>query len=142
MYVQDGRDTLIGQLEGQLAATMAQLAEARAALETLGAAVQAEMGGASSSRGLAVAAGVSSLQEQLAAAMERAERAEHDLLTRTEELKGALAHEAGFVSELTEQSRRLTELQSQVTQTEAELPRDVEELRALLAVERRDLERQ
>ncbi|MQM19864.1 hypothetical protein Taro_052877, partial [Colocasia esculenta] len=31
----DGRDTLIGQLEGQLAATTVQLAEARAALETL-----------------------------------------------------------------------------------------------------------
>ncbi|MQM00651.1 hypothetical protein Taro_033396, partial [Colocasia esculenta] len=108
----DGRDTLIGQLEGQLA-------EARVALETLRAAqvaaVQADAGGASSSRGPAV---------------------------ETEELKGALAREAGFVAELTEQSRRLIELQSQVTHPETELPRDVAELRALLALERRDLERQ
>ncbi|MQL80273.1 hypothetical protein Taro_012722 [Colocasia esculenta] len=60
----DGRDTFIGQLEGQLAATTAQLAEARAALEILraaqGAGVQAEVVGASSSRGPAVAAEVSS----------------------------------------------------------------------------------
>ncbi|MQM22360.1 hypothetical protein Taro_055413 [Colocasia esculenta] len=76
----DGRDMLIGQLEGQLAATTAQLAEARAALET--AAVQAEMGGASSSRCPAVAAEVSSLQEQLAAAVARAERVERDLAIR------------------------------------------------------------
>ncbi|MQL71713.1 hypothetical protein Taro_004046 [Colocasia esculenta] len=133
----DGRDTLIGQLEGQLA-------EARVALETLRAAqiaaVRADAGGASSSRGPSVE--VSSFQGRLTAAVEHAERAERDLLTRTEELKGALAREAGFVSELTEQSRRLTELQSQVTQPEVELPRDVAELRALLAVERRDLERQ
>ncbi|MQM20248.1 hypothetical protein Taro_053266 [Colocasia esculenta] len=133
----DGRDTLIGQLEGQLA-------EARVALETLRAAqvaaVQADKGGASSSRGPAVE--VSSFQEQLTAAVERAERAECDLLTRTEELEGALARGAGFVAELTEQSRRLTELQSQVTQPKTELPRDVAELRALLALEHRDLERQ
>ncbi|MQM21360.1 hypothetical protein Taro_054400 [Colocasia esculenta] len=133
----DGRDTLIGQLEGQLA-------EARVALETLRAtqvaAVQADAGGASSSRGPSVE--VSSFQGRLTAAVERAERAERDLLTWTEELKGALAREARFVVELTEQSRRLTELQSQVTQPEAELPRDVAELRALLALERRDLERQ
>ncbi|MQM14530.1 hypothetical protein Taro_047462 [Colocasia esculenta] len=133
----DGRDTLIGQLEGQLA-------EARVTLETLRAAqvaaVQADAGGASSSRGPSVE--VSSFQGRLTAAVERAERAERDLLTRTEELKGALAREAGFVTELTEQSRRLTELQSQVTQPEAELPCDVAELRALLALERRDLERQ
>ncbi|MQL94223.1 hypothetical protein Taro_026876 [Colocasia esculenta] len=131
----DGRDTLIGQLEGQLA-------EARVALETLRAAqvvaIQADAGGASSSRGPAVE--VSSFQEQLTAAVERAERAERDLLTRTEELDGAIAREAGFVAELTEQSRRLTELQSQVTQPEMEPPRDVAELRALLALERWDLE--
>ncbi|MQM00087.1 hypothetical protein Taro_032818 [Colocasia esculenta] len=133
----DGRDTLIGQLEGQLVATTAQLAEARAALKTLrtaqGAAVQAEAGGASSSRGPAVAAEVSSLQEQLAAAVARAERAERDLAIRSEELESALARETLTVAELTEQ-------RSQPTPTE--LPRDVAELRALLALERRDLERQ
>ncbi|MQM03555.1 hypothetical protein Taro_036338 [Colocasia esculenta] len=108
----DGSDTLIGQLEGQLAATTAQLAEARAALETLraaqGAAVQAETGGASSSRGPAVAA-------------------------ESEELESALARGTLTVAELTEQG-------SQPTPTE--LPRDVAELRALLALERSDLERQ
>ncbi|MQM21925.1 hypothetical protein Taro_054973 [Colocasia esculenta] len=133
----DGRDTLIGQLEGQLAATTAQLAEARAALETLrtaqGAAVQTETEGASSSRGLAVAAEVSSLQEQLAAAVARAERAERDLAIRSEELESALARETLTVAKLTEQG-------SQPMPTE--LPRDVAELRALLALERRDLERQ
>ncbi|MQL89059.1 hypothetical protein Taro_021620 [Colocasia esculenta] len=64
----DGRDTLIGQLEGQLA-------EACVALETLRAAqvaaVQADAGGASSSRGPSVE--VSSFQGQLTAAVERAE---------------------------------------------------------------------
>ncbi|MQM18669.1 hypothetical protein Taro_051663 [Colocasia esculenta] len=133
----DGRDTLIGQLEGQLAATTAQLAEARAALETLrtaqGTAVQTEMGGASSSRGLAVAAEVSSLQEQLAAAVARAERAERDLAIRSEELESALARETLTIAKLTKQG-------SQPMPTE--LPRDVAELRALLALERRDLERQ
>ncbi|MQM20286.1 hypothetical protein Taro_053305 [Colocasia esculenta] len=124
----DGRDTLIGQLEGQLAATMAQQAEARAALDTL-----AEAGGASSSRGPAVAAEVSSLQEQLAAAVARAERAERDLAIWSEELKSALARETLTVAELTEQGSQLTP---------TELPRDVAELRALLALERRDLERQ
>ncbi|MQL90081.1 hypothetical protein Taro_022661 [Colocasia esculenta] len=125
------------RLEGQLAATTAQLAEARAALETLRAAqgttVQAETGGASSSRGPAVAAEVSSLQEQLAAAVARAERAERDLAIRSEELESALARETLTIAELTEQ-------RSQPTPTE--LPRDVAELRALLALERRDLERQ
>ncbi|MQM21330.1 hypothetical protein Taro_054369 [Colocasia esculenta] len=133
----DGRDTLIGQLEGQLAATTVQLAEVRAALETLrtaqGAAVQAEAGGASSSRGPAVAAEVSSLQEQLAAAVARAERAERDLAIRSEELESALARETLAVAELTEQG-------SQPAPTE--LPRDVAELRALLALEQCDLERQ
>ncbi|MQL70874.1 hypothetical protein Taro_003211 [Colocasia esculenta] len=108
----DARDTLICQLEGQLAATTAQLAKARVALETLrtaqGAAVQAEVGGASSSRGPAVAA-------------------------ESEELESALARETLTVAELTEQG-------SQPAPTE--LPRDVAELRALLALERRDLERQ
>ncbi|MQL79776.1 hypothetical protein Taro_012219 [Colocasia esculenta] len=133
----DGRDTLIGQLEGQLAATTAQLAEARAALETLrtaqGAAVQAEAGGASSRRGLAKAADVSSLQEQLAAAVARAEQAERDLAIRSEELESALASRTLTVVELTEQG-------SQPTLTE--LPRYMAELRALLAQERRDLEHQ
>ncbi|MQM00592.1 hypothetical protein Taro_033319 [Colocasia esculenta] len=128
--VADGRDTLIGQLEGQLAATTVQLAEARAALETLrtaqGAAVQAEAGGASSSRGPAVVAEVSSLQEQLAAAVARAEWAERDLAIRSEELESALARETLAVVELTEQG-------SQPAPTE--LPRDVAELRALLALE-------
>ncbi|MQL74715.1 hypothetical protein Taro_007080 [Colocasia esculenta] len=133
----DGRDMLIGRLEGQLAATTVQLAEARAALETLraaqGAVVQAEAVGASSSRGPAVAAEVSSLQEQLATAVARAERAERDLAIRSEELESALALETLTVAELTEQ-------RSQPAPTE--LPRDVAELRALLALERCDLERQ
>ncbi|MQL93973.1 hypothetical protein Taro_026617, partial [Colocasia esculenta] len=105
--VQDGRDMLIGQLEGQLAATTVQLAEARAALETLraaqGVSVQAEAVGASSSRGPAVAAEVSSLQEQLATEAVRAERAERDLAIRSEELESALACETLTVAELTEQ---------------------------------------
>ncbi|MQL93879.1 hypothetical protein Taro_026527 [Colocasia esculenta] len=101
----DGCDTLIGQLERQLAATTVQLAEARTALEILrtaqGAAVQAEVGGASSSRGSAVAAEMSSLQEQLAAAVAHAERAERDLAIRSEELESALARETLTVAELT-----------------------------------------
>ncbi|MQL81679.1 hypothetical protein Taro_014140 [Colocasia esculenta] len=83
--------------------------------------------------GPAVAAEVSSLQEQLAAAAARAERAERDLAIRSEELESALARETLTVAELTEQ-------RSQSVPTE--LPRDVAELRALLALERRDLERQ
>ncbi|MQL97211.1 hypothetical protein Taro_029898 [Colocasia esculenta] len=118
----DGRDTLIGQLEGQLAATTVQLAKARAAVETLrtaqGVAVQAEAGGASSSRGPAVAAEVSSLQEQLAAVVAHAERAERDLAIRSEELESALARETLAVAKLTEQG-------SQPAPTE--LPRDVAE---------------
>ncbi|MQM13637.1 hypothetical protein Taro_046562 [Colocasia esculenta] len=133
----DGRDTLIGQLEGQLAATTVHLAEARATLETLraaqDAAVWAETGGASSSRGPTVAAKVSSLQEQLAAAVARAERAERDLAIRSEELESALARETLTVAELTKQ-------RSQSAPTE--LPRDVAELRALLALEQHDLKRQ
>ncbi|MQL99836.1 hypothetical protein Taro_032565, partial [Colocasia esculenta] len=93
----DGRDTPIGQLQGQLASTEVQLVEARTALETL---------------------------EQLSAAVARAERAERDLLTRTKELESALAREAGAVAELTEQSRQLTELRSQLTQHESDLLRD------------------
>ncbi|MQM11577.1 hypothetical protein Taro_044485 [Colocasia esculenta] len=99
----DGHDTLIGQLEGQLAATTAQLGEARAALEILrtaqGAAVQAKAGGASSSRGSTVVVEVSSLQEQLAAAVARVERAERDLAIRSEELESALARETLAVAE-------------------------------------------
>ncbi|MQL73073.1 hypothetical protein Taro_005406 [Colocasia esculenta] len=98
-----------------------------------GSAVQAEAGGASSSRGPAVAAEVSSLQEQQATAAARAERIERDLAIRSEELESALACETLTVTELTEQ-------RSQSAPTE--LPRDVAELRALLALERRDLERQ
>ncbi|MQL91951.1 hypothetical protein Taro_024562 [Colocasia esculenta] len=67
-----------------------------------GAAVRAETGGASSSRGPIVAAEVSSLQEQLAAAVARAERAERDLAIRSEELERALARETLTVAELTE----------------------------------------
>ncbi|MQM21814.1 hypothetical protein Taro_054859 [Colocasia esculenta] len=104
----DGRDTLIGQLQGQLASTEVQLAKARAALETLRTAQttaeHTDAGGASSSRSV-LAAEVASLQEQLVAAVRRAELAEQDLLTRTEELESALAREIGTVAELTEQSR-------------------------------------
>ncbi|MQL82024.1 hypothetical protein Taro_014477 [Colocasia esculenta] len=122
---------------GQLATTTVQLAEARTALEILrtaqGAAVQAEAGGASSSGGPTVAAEVSSLQEQLVAAVARAERAERDLAIRSEELESALARETLTVAELT----------GRVSQpTPTELPRDVAELRTLLALEQRDLERQ
>ncbi|MQL99512.1 hypothetical protein Taro_032237, partial [Colocasia esculenta] len=141
----DGRDTLISQLQGQLASTEVQLAEAHAALETLRTAqVTAErtdVGGASSSRSVP-AAEVASLQEQLAAAVTRAECAKRDLLTRTEELESALARETGIVAELTEQSRQLTELRSQLTQRESDLPRDVAELQAMLTLEHCDLERQ
>ncbi|MQL68119.1 hypothetical protein Taro_000433 [Colocasia esculenta] len=117
------RPERVSRLEGQLAATTVQLAEARSALETV-----AEAGGASSSRGPAVAAEVSSLQEQLTAAAARAERVERDLAIRYEELESALAGETLTVTELTEQ-------RSQPEPTE--LPRDVAELRALLAVEAR-----
>ncbi|MQL91523.1 hypothetical protein Taro_024123 [Colocasia esculenta] len=96
-----------------------------------GAAVQAETGGASSSRGPTVAAEVSSLQEQLAAAVARAERVERDLAIWSEELESALARETLTVVELTEQRYQ---------PTPTELPHDMAELRALLALERRDLE--
>ncbi|MQL75166.1 hypothetical protein Taro_007508 [Colocasia esculenta] len=118
----DGRDTLIGQLEGQLAATTAQLylcfftydcTDIVSLLVGLqrtaqGAAVHAEAGGASSSRGPTVAA-------------------------ESKDLESALARETLAVAELTEQG-------SQPAPTE--LPRDVAELRALLALEQRDLESQ
>ncbi|MQM02191.1 hypothetical protein Taro_034956 [Colocasia esculenta] len=134
----DGRNTLIDQLHGQLASTEVQLIEARAALETLRAAQltgeRADTGGASSSRG-APAPEVASLKQQLSAAVERAARAEHDLLAQSEELWDALARETGTAAEL-------TQLRSQLTQREPELPQEVAELQASLSLERRDLERQ
>ncbi|MQM08796.1 hypothetical protein Taro_041653 [Colocasia esculenta] len=105
--------------------------ERRAAQVTAG---RTDVGGASSSRSVP-AAEVASLQKQLAAAVGRAERAERDLLTRTEELESAVAPETGTVAEL-------TELQSQLTQRGSDLPRDVVELQAMLTLERHDLERQ
>ncbi|MQL83747.1 hypothetical protein Taro_016243 [Colocasia esculenta] len=123
---------------GQLASTEVQLIEARAALETLHAAQltggRGDTGGASSSRG-APAPEVASLQQQLSAAVECAERAERDLLARSEELRDALARETDTAAEL-------TQLRSQLTQRGPELPREVAELQALLLLERRDLERQ
>ncbi|MQL75292.1 hypothetical protein Taro_007639 [Colocasia esculenta] len=134
----DGRNTLIDQLQGQLASLEVQLIEARAALETLRAAQwtggRADTAGASSSRG-APAPEVASLQQQLSAAVERAECAERDLLARSEELRDALARETDTAAEL-------TQLQSQLTQRGSELAREVSELQALLSLERRDLERQ
>ncbi|MQL96196.1 hypothetical protein Taro_028873 [Colocasia esculenta] len=113
----------------QLASTEVQLIEARAALETLRAAQltgeRADTTGASSSKGAPV-------PEQLSAAVERAEC---DLLARSEELRDALARETDTAAEL-------TQLRSQLTQREPELPREVAELQALLSLERRDLERQ
>ncbi|MQL82003.1 hypothetical protein Taro_014468 [Colocasia esculenta] len=131
----DGRNTLIDQLQGQLASLEVQLIEARAALETLRATQltggRAGTAGASSSRG-APAPEVASLQQQLSAAVERAER---DLLSRSEELRDALSRETGTAAEL-------TQLRSQLTQQGSELPREVSELQVLLSLERRDLERQ
>ncbi|MQM11336.1 hypothetical protein Taro_044240 [Colocasia esculenta] len=130
----DGMDTLIDQLQGQLASTEVQLAEARAALEALRAAQvtaeRADIAGASSSRSVPVEE-VTSLQEQLSAAVERAEHAER----KTEELQDAVARETGTITEL-------TELRFQLTRRESDLPRDVAELQAMLTLERRDLERQ
>ncbi|MQL81885.1 hypothetical protein Taro_014339 [Colocasia esculenta] len=104
----DGRNTLIDQLQGQLASTKVQLIEARAALETLRAAQltgeRADTAGASSSRG-APAPEVASLQQQLSAAVERAER---DLLARSEELRDALACETDTAAELTQLRSQLT----------------------------------
>ncbi|MQL93125.1 hypothetical protein Taro_025770 [Colocasia esculenta] len=91
----------------------------------------ADIAGASSSRG-APAPEVASLQQQLSAAVERAE---HDLLAWSEELWDALARETDTAAEL-------TQLRSQLTRREPELPREVAELQALLSLERRDLERQ
>ncbi|MQM09715.1 hypothetical protein Taro_042592, partial [Colocasia esculenta] len=129
----DGRNTLIDQLQGQLASTEVQLIEARAALETLRAAQltgeHTDTAGASSNRG-APAPEVASLQQQLSTAVECAERAEHDLLARSEELRDALARETDTAAEL-------MQLRSQLTRREPELPRE-----ALLSLERRDLERQ
>ncbi|MQL78251.1 hypothetical protein Taro_010666 [Colocasia esculenta] len=134
----DGRNTLIDQLQGQLASLEVQLIEAHAALETLRAAQltggRADTAGASSSRG-APAPEVASIQQQLSAAVERAECAERDLLARSEELRDALARETDTAAEL-------TQLRSQLTQRGSELPRKVSELQALLSLERRDLERQ
>ncbi|MQM02518.1 hypothetical protein Taro_035285 [Colocasia esculenta] len=136
--VQDGRNTLIDQLQGQLASTEVQMIKARAALETLRAAQltgeRADTAGASSSRG-APAPEVASHQQQLSAAVERAGRAEHDLLARSKELRDALARETDTAAEL-------TQLRSQLTRREHEIPREVAELQALLSLERCDLERQ
>ncbi|MQM18074.1 hypothetical protein Taro_051061 [Colocasia esculenta] len=134
----DGRNTLIDQLQGQLASTEVQLIEERTALETLRAAQltggHADTVGASSSRGASTPE-VASLQQQLSVAVERAELAERDLLARSEELRDALALETDTAAEL-------TQLRSQLTQRGPELPREVAELQALLSLERRDLERQ
>ncbi|MQL90972.1 hypothetical protein Taro_023573 [Colocasia esculenta] len=134
----NGRNTLFDQLRGQLASTEVQLIEARTALETLRAAQltgeRADTAGASSSRG-APAPEVASLQQQLSTVVERARRAEHDLLARSEELRDAQARETDTAAEL-------TQLRSQLTRREPELPREVAELQALLSLERRDLERQ
>ncbi|MQL78055.1 hypothetical protein Taro_010466 [Colocasia esculenta] len=131
----DGRNTLIDQLQGQLASTEVQLIEVRTALETLRAAQltgeRADTAGASLSRG-APAPEVASFQQQLSAAVERAE---HDLLAWSEELRDALARETDTAAEL-------TQLRSQLTRQEPELPREVAELQALLSLERCELERQ
>ncbi|MQM21131.1 hypothetical protein Taro_054165 [Colocasia esculenta] len=107
----DGRNTLIDQLQGQLASLEVQLIEARATLEILRAAQLtggcADTAGASSSRG-APAPEVASLQQWLSAAVERAERAERDLLSRSGELRDALACETDKAAELTQLRSQLT----------------------------------
>ncbi|MQL75116.1 hypothetical protein Taro_007492 [Colocasia esculenta] len=127
----DGRNTLIDQLQGQLASLEVQLIEAHAALETLRAAQltggRADTAGASSSRGAPA--------PELSAAVERAECTERDLLARSEELWDALARETDTAAEL-------TQLRSQLTLWGSELSREASELQALLSLERRDLERQ
>ncbi|MQL96970.1 hypothetical protein Taro_029660 [Colocasia esculenta] len=116
----DGRDTLIGQLEGQLA-------EARVALETL---VTCSPGGGRLGRcrwGL-VEQGPSSGGVLLPGAVDCG--------------RGALRASRTRSPDTDRGARGCSCSGGWVTQPETELPRDVAELRALLALERRDLERQ
>ncbi|MQM04503.1 hypothetical protein Taro_037302, partial [Colocasia esculenta] len=112
----DHRDFMRPQ---RLASLEVQLIEARAALETL----------------VPLPAGVPQLRRWRPFSSSYPECAERDLLTRSEELRDALARETDTAAEL-------TQLRSQLTQRGFELPREVSELQGLLSLERRDLERQ
>ncbi|MQM12545.1 hypothetical protein Taro_045464, partial [Colocasia esculenta] len=90
----DARDDLIDTLRAQLASIEAQLAEAREALDALRAAQttveRTDTAGASTSRGV-LDPKMTSLWEQLAAAVARAEVAERNLTTRTALSQATLA---------------------------------------------------
>ncbi|MQM14196.1 hypothetical protein Taro_047126 [Colocasia esculenta] len=128
----DGRNTLIDQLQGQLASLEVQLIEARAALETLRAVQltggRADTADASSSRG-APAPEVASLQQQLSTAMERAER---DLLSRLTQRGSELPREVSELQALLSLERR--DLERQQTRWEQE--------RSRWELERRELAQQ
>ncbi|MQM06008.1 hypothetical protein Taro_038826 [Colocasia esculenta] len=135
----DARDDLIDTLRTQLAGAEAQLAEAREALDALRAVrttvEHTDMASASTSRG-APDLEVSSLQEQLAAAVARAEAAELN------ELQSALSQATLASAEVTRLTQQLSELHSQVSQRDADLPCDAAELWITLSVERRECERE
>ncbi|MQL86589.1 hypothetical protein Taro_019132 [Colocasia esculenta] len=141
----DARDDLIDDLRAQLVGTQAQLAEARADLETLRAAQtiveRTDWEGASTSWSVPDPETIS-LCEQLAATVARVEEAQRDLSTRSGELQDALTRETDTRAELTEASQQLSELRSQVTQRDLDLPREVGELQMRLSLELRDCEQE
>ncbi|MQL89032.1 hypothetical protein Taro_021599 [Colocasia esculenta] len=84
--------------------------------------------------------GVSSLREQLAAAVAQAEATEHDVTARSDELQSALTRETLASAEVTKLSQQLSELRTQVSQHDADLPCEATEVRLMLAVEQREPE--
>ncbi|MQM03650.1 hypothetical protein Taro_036439 [Colocasia esculenta] len=112
--VRDARDDLIDTLRAQLVGTEAQLAEVCEALDALAivpllsfnipcADLTCICAGASTSRG-APDLEITSLRDQLAAAVTRAEAAERDLSARSDELQSALTWEMRNSAEMTELS--------------------------------------
>ncbi|MQM03590.1 hypothetical protein Taro_036376 [Colocasia esculenta] len=137
----DARNDLIDTLCAQLAGTEVQLGEAREVLDALALVERTDITGTSSSRCIPDPE-MASLRAQLAAVTARAEETARDLSAQSDELQSALSREASARAEVTELSQRLSELQTQVTPQDADLPRDAMELRMTLSLERRDRERE
>ncbi|MQM08788.1 hypothetical protein Taro_041649, partial [Colocasia esculenta] len=81
---------------------------------------------------------VASLREQLASAVARAEVVERDLSTRTTELQGAITQMMLAGAEVAELTDQLSELCTQASQRDPDLPREAAALRVAFAVEHRE----
>ncbi|MQM16656.1 hypothetical protein Taro_049614 [Colocasia esculenta] len=119
----DARDDLIDTLRAQLAGTEVQLAQAREALRAAQTTVEhTNVGGASTSQGVPDPE-MTSLREQLATALARAEEEERDLTTWSDKLQSALSWETCTSAVMNELSQQLAELRTQVSQQDSDLPR-------------------